>query len=88
MKKWVSLLTLALCFCLMLGGCGAQADTNDTTDNTNGFISEAQAITAAEQHFGIEDGAIDEKTGYQMSYRIFVSASEQSPTYQIGRAHV
>lgn len=84
MKKMLHLTALALCLCLLLAGCGAQADTDGDTLPTNGLISEAKAIEAAEQHFGIEDGAIDEKTGYRMAYRIFAAATEQSPVYRVG----
>ena len=86
MKKIVSLLALALCFCLLLAGCGGKAGDGDntaTTTTTRGLISEEEAIAIAEQHFGIENGSRDDKTGYLMSYRIVTPVTSGITTYRI-----
>ena len=86
MKKIISLLALTLCFCLLLAGCGGKAGDGDNaaTTTTRGLISEEEAIAIAEQHFGIENGSHDEKTGYLIAYRVLVAATETNPVYHIG----
>ena len=86
MKKWLSIALVAM-LCLSLTACGAKetADVTESTTTTTAspYITEEQAITAAETHFGIQNGAVDEKTGFTMSYMVMQSPAEDKPVYVV-----
>ena len=87
MKKWLSIALVAV-LCLSLTACTAE-ETPDVTESTtttttaSPYITEEQAITAAETHFGIQNGAVDEKTGFTMSYMVMQSPAEDKPVYVV-----
>ena len=90
MKKILALTALALCLCLLLAGCGAQAagggDTAATTTtaaNASPYISEEQALAAAEAHFSIKAGTEDEQTGFLISYMVMQGPTEELPRYKV-----
>ena len=86
MKRTLLFPLLALCLCLLFSACSAAAHTNDTaapTPTDDGFISEAEAIAAAEQHFGIQNGSVDQQTGFLMGYRITQTPTTKMPVYKV-----
>ena len=86
MKRTLLFPLLALCLCLLFSACSAAAYTNDTaapTPTDDGFISEAEAIAAAEQHFGIQSGSVDQQTGFLMGYRITQTPTTKMPVYKV-----
>ena len=84
MKKMLSLTALALCLCLLMAGCGAQAaDGDDTAANASPYISEEQALAAAEAHFGIKAGTEDAQTGFLISYMVMQGPTEELPRYKV-----
>ena len=93
MKKITLLLVLALCFCLIFGGCGAQTDADDNsgattttakiTTTTVGFITEDEAFEIASKHWDIRPGDCDSKTGYVMSFQTLTPPSADEPIYRI-----
>ena len=86
MKKWLSIALVAV-LCLSLTACGAKgtADVTEsaTTTTASPYITEEQAITAAETHFGIQNGAVDDKTGFTMSYMVMQFPAEDKPIYVV-----
>ena len=86
MKKWLSI-ALAAVLCLSLTACGAeeQPDVTESTPTTTAspYITEEQAIATAEAHLGIQNGAVDEKIGFTMSYMVMQSPTEDNPIYVV-----
>ena len=86
MKKWLSIALVAV-LCLALTACGAEekpATTESTpTTTASPYIREEQAIAAAEAHFGIQNGTVDEKTGYTMAYMVMQTPTADHPTYVV-----
>ncbi|MBQ7088258.1 MAG: hypothetical protein IJN04_01250 [Clostridia bacterium] len=86
MKKPLGFSVVVLCLCLLLSACSAAAYDNPTPApdaEDNGFISEEEAIAVAEQHFGIKNGSVDDKTGYPMAYRVTQSPTAELPIYKV-----
>ena len=86
MKKWLSIALVAV-LCLSLTACTAK-ETPDVTESTTAttaspYITEEQAIATAEAHLGIQNGAVDEKTGFTMSYMVMQSPTEDNPIYVV-----
>ena len=86
MKKWLSIALVAV-LCLSLTACTAEK-TPDVTESTttttaSPYITEEQAIATAEAHLGIQNGAVDEKTGFTMSYMVMQSPTEDNPIYVV-----
>lgn len=88
MKRFLSIVLIAL-LCVTLIGCGKKEDKSakKTTASTSAFIGEAEAIAAAEKHFGVKNGSVDKESGNEIALRVVVSATDGSPTYLVALQH-
>ncbi|MBQ8684270.1 MAG: hypothetical protein IJ518_07130 [Clostridia bacterium] len=85
--RLVMYMTLALAL-LLFSGCtlalaGADSDPTSSDPTSASLISESEALEIAADHFGIEAGSYDEKTGYMMSYRVLQVATLDNPYYRV-----